>query len=395
MDIGKGLEKLDYSFGGCVSLNKICLSDKLKDINGDAFVDGGCKEFYVEDTNKKYKSIDGSLYEITDSAKGSLKLLFSANTSDFKYVTPDNVVEVSDSAFKGRDAVKEISIGGGVTEFECDSIQNCSGLEILRLSSRVKKVVRFRWDYGCYVSDNNLSNLKKIEVDDGNAKYESYNNELFTKGRKRAILLPYGSKNIIIPKETEEFYGGITLNKFEKIEVEKGNKYFTVKDNVVYDKDVTNIMVFPTYKTTYTIPATLKEFPAMTFRYVEDYLDWAGTAEITKADMNLSCVKVAKGNKYFKAVDGVLYAKKTGQLEYYPPAKKGSYKILKGTKTVNDNAFVYTRYLTELTVPSSVKSIVISPRDSASLKKVKVSKKCKVTKMTKREGAGVKIVRVG
>ena len=395
MDIGKGLEKLDYSFGGCVSLNKICLSDKLKDINGDAFVDGGCKEFYVEDTNKKYKSIDGCLYEITDSAKGSLKLLFSANTSDFKYVTPDNVVEVSDSAFKGRDAVKEISIGGGVTEFECDSIQNCSGLEILRLSSRVKKVVRFRWDYGCYVSDNNLSNLKKIEVDAGNAKYESYNNELFTKGRKRAILLPYGSKNIIIPKETEEFYGGITLNKFEKIEVEKGNKYFTVKDNVVYDKDVTNIMVFPTYKTTYTLPATLKEFPAMTFRYVEDYLDWAGTAEITKADMNLSCVKVAKGNKYFKAVDGVLYAKKTGQLEYYPPAKKGSYKILKGTKTVNDSAFVYTRYLTELTVPSSVKSIVISPRDSASLKKVKVSKKCKVTKMTKREGAGVKIVRVG
>lgn len=139
MDIGKGLEKLDYSFGGCVSLNKICLSDKLKDINGDAFVDGGCKEFYVEDTNKKYKSIDGSLYEITDSAKGSMKLLFSANTSDFKYVTPDNVVEVSDSAFKGRDAVKEISIGGGVTEFECDSIQNCSGLEILRLSSKSKE----------------------------------------------------------------------------------------------------------------------------------------------------------------------------------------------------------------------------------------------------------------
>ena len=133
-------------------------------------------------------------------------------------------------------------------------------------------------------------------------------------------------------------------------------------------------------------------YPARCFAGISD---WAGTAEITKADMNLSCVKVAKGNKYFKAVDGVLYAKKTGQLEYYPPAKKGSYKILKGTKIVNDNAFVYTRYLTELTVPRSVKSIVISPRDSASLKKVKVSKKCKVTKMTKREGAGVKIVRVG
>lgn len=66
-----------------------------------------------------------------------------------------------------------------------------------------------------------------------------------------------------------------------------------------------------------------------------------------------------------------------------------------GQEIMPESAFVYTRYLTELTVPSSVKSIVISPRDSASLKKVKVSKKCKVTKMTKREGAGVKIVRVG
>lgn len=396
MDIGKNLEKIDYSFGGCVSLNKICLSDKLKDINGDAFAGGGCKEFYVEDTNKKYKSIDGCLYEITDSTKGSMKLLFSANTTDFKYVMPDNVVKVSSSAFKGRDGIKEISIGSGVTEFECDSIDNCSGLELLKISSAVKKVVKFTTAYNCerYNYNNNLSNLKKIEVDADNTEYESYNNELFTKGRKSLVLLPYGSKNIIIPKETEKLYGGITLNKFEKIEVEEGNKYFTVDDNVVYDKDVTKIMVFPTYKTTYTLPATLKEFPAMTDRYVddEDYFN-IGTAEITKADMNLSCVKVAKGNKYFKAADGVLYAKKTGQLAYYPPAKKGSYKILKGTKTVSESAFIYTGYLTELTVPNSVKSIVISPRDSVSLQKVTVSKKCKVTKMTKREGAGVKIVR--
>ena len=86
MDIGKGLEKLDYSFGGCVSLNKICLSDKLKDINGDAFVDGGCKEFYVEDTNKKYKSIDGCLYEITDSTKGTWQYSICGICCRAKYI---------------------------------------------------------------------------------------------------------------------------------------------------------------------------------------------------------------------------------------------------------------------------------------------------------------------
>lgn len=68
---------------------------------------------------------------------------------------------------------------------------------------------------------------------------------------------------------------------------------------------------------------------------------------------------------------------KNGAVRVLSACQKGSYKILKGTKTVNDNAFVYTRYLTELTVPRSVKSIVISPRDSASLKKLKYQRNAK------------------
>lgn len=321
-------------------------------------------------------------------------MLFSANTENFRYITPDNVTQVNNRAFIGRNNIKEISIGGEVGQFACDSIANCSKLETLRLSSGVKRIIGFITAYNreCYNYNNNLSNLKTIEVDDGNAEYEAYNNELFTKGRKSLILLPYGSSSIIIPKETEKIYGGITQNKFEHIKVNAGNKYFTVNGNVVYDKDVTKIIIFPTYKTTYTLPATLKEF-SMTYRYVEDYLDKTGEAFISKADMNLEGVKVAAGNKYYKAVDGVLYAKKSEQLLYYPPAKKGSYKILKGTKLVNDGAFIYTRYLTELTVPNSVGSIVISPSDSVSLKQVNVSGKCKVTKMTQRGGGGVKVVR--
>ena len=48
-----------------------------------------------------------------------------------------------------------------------------------------------------------------------------------------------------------------------------------------------------------------------------------------------------------------------------------------GQVIMPESAFVYTRYLTELTVPSSVKSIVISPRDSASLKKLKYQRNAK------------------
>ena len=244
-----------------------------------------------------------------------------------------------------------------------------------------------------YSFDNDLTNLKNIIVDEGNTEYESYNNELFEKGKKNLILLPYGSDSIVIPKETEYICGGIAKNKFKNIKVEDGNKYFTVNSNVLYNKDITEIIIFPSYKTTYTLPATLKEFPSMTYRYTEDYLDIEGEAWITRADENLECVKVAKGNEVYKAVDGVLYLKNTKQLEYYPPAKKGSYKIIEGTKYVNNAAFIYTKYLTSLTVPDSVKSIIISPKDSESLKEITVPVKCEVIKMTKREGSGVKVYR--
>lgn len=52
-----------------------------------------------------------------------------------------------------------------------------------------------------------------------------------------------------------------------------------------------------------------------------------------------------------------------------------------------------SKYLTSLTVPDSVKSIIISPKDSESLKEITVPVKCEVIKMTKREGSGVKVYR--
>lgn len=390
MDIGMGLKKIDNAFKGCRSLRKICLSNKIEDINGEAFSNGACKEFSVEDGSESYKSIDGCLYKIVDSEKDNLKLMYAANTTDFKYATPENVTEVDMCAFRGRDNIKEIDIGGEIEELSWYSLINCSNLETLKLSSKLKSFDR---DMTAYSFDNDLTNLKNIIVDEGNTEYESYNNELFEKGKKNLILLPYGSDSIVIPKETEYICGGIAKNKFKNIKVEDGNKYFTVNSNVLYNKDITEIIIFPSYKTTYTLPATLKEFPSMTYRYTEDYLDIEGEAWITRADENLECVKVAKGNEVYKAVDGVLYLKNTKQLEYYPPAKKGSYKIIEGTKYVNNAAFIYTKYLTSLTVPDSVKSIIISPKDSESLKEITVPVKCEVIKMTKREGSGVKVYR--
>ncbi|MDY5180789.1 leucine-rich repeat protein [Butyribacter sp.] len=412
--VGKNVKKFDANAisrnrligGGCTQLEKITVSKEnkyLKIVNGVLFNKKKTK-LLIYPPKKK-----GSTYELPNSTKHigwyafdscvnlknmdigmGLKKMYAANTTDFKYATPENVTEADMCAFRGRDNIKEIDIGGEIEELSWYSLINCSNLETLKLSSKLKSFDR---DMTAYSFDNDLTNLKNIIVDEGNTEYESYNNELFEKGKKNLILLPYGSDSIVIPKETEYICGGIAKNKFKNIKVEDGNKYFSVNSNVLYNKDITEIIIFPSYKTTYTLPATLKEFPSMTYMYTEDYLDIEGEAWITRADENLECVKVAKGNEVYKAVDGVLYLKNTKQLEYYPPAKKGSYKIIEGTKYVNNAAFIYTKYLTSLTVPDSVKSIIISPKDSESLKEITVPVKCEVIKMTKREGSGVKVYR--
>ena len=334
--VGKNVKKFDANAisrnrligGGCTQLEKITVSKEnkyLKIVNGVLFNKKKTK-LLIYPPKKK-----GSTYELPNSTKHigwyafdscvnlknmdigmGLKKMYAANTTDFKYATPENVTEADMCAFRGRDNIKEIDIGGEIEELSWYSLINCSNLETLKLSSKLKSFDR---DMTAYSFDNDLTNLKNIIVDEGNTEYESYNNELFEKGKKNLILLPYGSDSIVIPKETEYICGGIAKNKFKNIKVEDGNKYFTVNSNVLYNKDITEIIIFPSYKTTYTLPATLKEFPSMTYRYTEDYLDIEGEAWITRADENLECVKVAKGNEVYKAVDGVLYLKNTKQLD--------------------------------------------------------------------------------
>lgn len=45
------------------------------------------------------------------------------------------------------------------------------------------------------------------------SNYHLSQNVDFTKGRKSVALLPYGNNSIIISKEKEEVYEGITQNK--------------------------------------------------------------------------------------------------------------------------------------------------------------------------------------
>lgn len=75
-------------------------------------------------------------------------------------------------------------------------------------------------------------------------------------------------------------------------------------------------------------------------------------------DRNITDIEVSKDNKYFKAVDGVLYNKKMTKLVYYPSQKEGNTFILPDSvKNIEDYAFSNNKFLKNISIGKNVKNI--------------------------------------
>lgn len=74
-------------------------------------------------------------------------------------------------------------------------------------------------------------------------------------------------------------------------------------------------------------------------------------------DDNVTRFVVGNSNKYFKAVDGVLYTKDGKRLVRYPSAKKGSFTVPNTVTYIAQYAFKGCGKLTSINIPSSVRGI--------------------------------------
>ena len=84
---------------------------------------------------------------------------------------------------------------------------------------------------------------------------------------------------------------------------------------------------------------------------------YLGTS-LWKGELDVTGFKVDSGNKYFSAVDGVLFNKDKSELVYYPNARKGaSYTVKKTVNTINGSAFSYNKHLKDIAIKNGVKNI--------------------------------------
>lgn len=195
--------------------------------------------------------------------------------------------------------------------------------------------------------------------------------------------------DIVIPatvKKIEGFYSD-NINGFR---VSSKNKYYSAKDGVLFNKDKTVLLCYPSGKKSksYTIPSTVKTVKsdaAWANRYLtkltipnsvttiggsnfsecsklQTISIGSGLKKIGDYALNnnpaLKSYKVSSKNKYYSSKDGVLFNKKKSTLISYPVNKSGkSYKLPKTVKTVGENAFSASKYLTKVTLSDKLTTI--------------------------------------
>ena len=190
----------------------------------------------------------------------------------------------------------------------------------------------------------------------------------------------------------------------EQVHVAEGNKYLTDVDGVLFNKELTCIMLYPSGKrgTEYAIPEGVRSIGSSAFEYSQ-YLEkvtmpdtvgsigyWAFNRASKLKEINISenCTSigqfafsetrltslhipaqveyidldysfltdlkewtVASGNQYYCAVDGVLFDKDMTVILHIPAAKTGAFEIPSSVGNIASGAAEYNS-LSTLTIPS-------------------------------------------
>ncbi len=126
--------------------------------------------------------------------------------------------------------------------------------------------------------------------------------------------------------------------------VNDNHETFSLIDGVLYNKDQTQIVYYPSglTNTTYELPETLTSFNAYAFG----------------GNVHLEAIEVSETHTEFMSVDGVLYTKDGDEILYYPSNRPGSeYHIIDDTLTISYFAFAFSQNLETLVVADSVTSI--------------------------------------
>ncbi len=194
---------------------------------------------------------------------------------------PASLRELGNHALANNFGLKQIVLPENLETLDEMALFQCIGLSSLHIPAGVKSIGESAID-GCH--------LDSITVDEANTAFCAEDGVLYTKDKKELLAITSNRTELTIPDSVTRvgsalfFDGGnivsVTIgaqcrwgmnlslcNSLEQITVVDSNPYLCAKDNVLFSKDGTELIVYPTARpgTSYTVPAGTKKIGSQAF----------------------------------------------------------------------------------------------------------------------------------
>lgn len=368
----------ENAFYGNKNVTSIIIPYSVTKIETDAFY--GCSnltEINTDKNNKKYKSLDGVLY----NADMSELVLYPCCREGSKFVTPDSVKTIDSNAFGFNNKLKTIIISDSVTYIGKGAFFGETCLETIELSSNITEICDSTFTF-CYalkeiiipegvISIGNsafyfCTALVKVRIPDSVNKIDI---AAFNECRSLTdIIIPdnvtlceiafYNCTSLVnvtlkdnVTVGINSFYNTpwayLNLDDFD-IDGSTLIGYYGDGSNVVIPEGVTDANspfgdIISNKITSLTIPNSMTN---------------KNNIIITCDELeNLENIYVHDDNKNYTSVDGLLYTSDKKALVKFPKGRGGNIEIPNLVEKIGDYAFSTCTKIEDIIIPQNVKSI--------------------------------------
>lgn len=322
-----------------------------------------------EENNIKYEIIDANAktVKVIDGSKATGEVEIPPRVANGEYT----VVEIGDSAFRGNmditgiiipetvevigiwafescKALSSVEIPDGVTTIKQRAFETCDALERVTIPASVTTL------------ENNVfidcRALLSINVNRANPNYSSEGGVLFNKDKSTILRYPTrkAGDTYSIPSSVKT----IGVGAFEGSILTQIN----IPTSVITIEEAAfiNCLKMPSI----TIPNSVTTIGIGAFRSSLNLEEVNLPASLTSIGVQsflntpkLRSINVDANNQHYSSIDGVLFNKDQKTLIQFPVSRSGEYIVPNGVETIDREAFGYALAVTSFRFPSSLKQI--------------------------------------
>ena len=248
---------------------------------------------------------------------------------------PDSMVEIGEDAFYNCALLQEINIPDSITKIGAGAFTGCSSLQNIQIPKNITIIEDYTF--------SRCESLNEIEISDK-----------ITRIGKGAFASCKGLTSIVIPENVTQIGNGAfhSCTHINDFKVSDKNNYYTVEDNILFNKDKTILLQYMAGKTEefYAIPDTIEKVAEYAF---------SGCVNLKKID--ISDKKIGLDRLAFDGCDSLEEINFPTGTEWIGTFENcGSLKnfiIPDGVKQIFDGTFNECKKLENLVIPDSVEKI--------------------------------------